>query len=113
MNLGRAFQVRDDVLGIWAARRVTGKESGKDIRNRKKTLPVILAVERADARQRAVLREFYEAGGDDVDAVYRVLEETDVKAAAEAVVRQYRGAALSDLAATGLPAAAAASAASS
>ena len=43
MRLGLAFQVRDDILGIWGAEDETGKPSGSDIRRRKKSLPIIFA----------------------------------------------------------------------
>ena len=42
--LGLAFQVNDDLLGIWGAERATGKEAS-DVAHRKQTLPVIYAHE--------------------------------------------------------------------
>jgi len=45
--LGMAFQVQDDLLGIWGDPAVTGKPVADDLRVRKKTLPVIYAMERA------------------------------------------------------------------
>ena len=47
--LGLAFQLNDDLLGIWGAERSTGKEPS-DVAHRKKTLPVIYAFEHATAR---------------------------------------------------------------
>jgi len=41
--LGTAFQVRDDLLGVWGRRDVTGKPEAADIRRRKKTLPLLYA----------------------------------------------------------------------
>lgn len=41
-QLGLAFQLQDDVLGIWGDPAVTGK-AGSDLKHRKKTLPVIYA----------------------------------------------------------------------
>ena len=51
--LGKAFQVRDDILGIWGDMAATGKAVGSDIRRKKMTFPVVYALERAkgDARQ--------------------------------------------------------------
>lgn len=40
-HLGLAFQIRDDILGIWGESAKTGKSTGDDLRARKKTLPVI------------------------------------------------------------------------
>nr|CEL13410.1 Octaprenyl diphosphate synthase / Dimethylallyltransferase / (2E,6E)-farnesyl diphosphate synthase / Geranylgeranyl diphosphate synthase [Kibdelosporangium sp. MJ126-NF4]CTQ99099.1 Octaprenyl diphosphate synthase (EC 2.5.1.90) / Dimethylallyltransferase (EC 2.5.1.1) / (2E,6E)-farnesyl diphosphate synthase (EC 2.5.1.10) / Geranylgeranyl diphosphate synthase (EC 2.5.1.29) [Kibdelosporangium sp. MJ126-NF4] len=42
--LGSAFQVVDDVLGIWGDPAVTGKPVHSDLRNRKKSLPVVAAL---------------------------------------------------------------------
>jgi len=47
--LGMAFQIQDDLLGIWGDPAVTGKSAADDLRARKKTLPVILAMERIPA----------------------------------------------------------------
>lgn len=43
-NLGMAFQVVDDILGIWGEAQVTGKPVANDIRQRKKTLPIVHAL---------------------------------------------------------------------
>jgi geranylgeranyl pyrophosphate synthase len=40
-----AFQIVDDVLGIWGQTEVTGKSSQDDLLSRKKTLPVIHGLE--------------------------------------------------------------------
>src|SRR5512136_3005471 len=40
-ELGRAFQLRDDVLGIWGDEAVTGKSAASDILGKKKSLPVL------------------------------------------------------------------------
>lgn len=41
LNLGIAFQIRDDILGIWGDPKVTGKSAATDILSRKKSLPVL------------------------------------------------------------------------
>jgi geranylgeranyl diphosphate synthase type I len=40
-NLGIAFQIRDDILGIWGEEAVTGKSAATDILSKKKSLPVL------------------------------------------------------------------------
>ena len=45
--LGRAFQIRDDFLGIWGDESATGKATGNDIRRRKKSFPVVFALNHA------------------------------------------------------------------
>jgi len=58
-KLGFAFQIRDDVLGIWGESRDTGKPTGEDIRARKKSFPVVCAMESATGRDREELRAIY------------------------------------------------------
>jgi geranylgeranyl diphosphate synthase, type I len=43
-HLGLAFQAVDDLLGIWGDPERTGKPAGSDLRQRKKTLPVVAAL---------------------------------------------------------------------
>jgi geranylgeranyl diphosphate synthase type I len=43
-QLGVAFQLIDDLLGIWGDPRVTGKPVGSDLASRKKSLPVVAAL---------------------------------------------------------------------
>jgi geranylgeranyl diphosphate synthase type I len=42
--LGRAFQLQDDVLGIWGNEALTGKSAASDILSKKKSLPVVYAL---------------------------------------------------------------------
>lgn len=51
--LGIAFQIVDDILDYSGATETIGKNTGDDFRERKLTLPVIKAVARADADERA------------------------------------------------------------
>jgi geranylgeranyl diphosphate synthase type I len=44
LHLGQAFQAIDDVLGIWGRPDVTGKPAANDLRQHKKTLPVVAAI---------------------------------------------------------------------
>jgi len=59
LALGLAFQMQDDVLGIWGEAAVTGKPVADDIRSRKKTLPVVYVLERPDDAIAARLRALY------------------------------------------------------
>jgi octaprenyl-diphosphate synthase len=51
-NLGMAFQLIDDMLDYSAHQAELGKTVGDDFRDGKMTLPIVLAVERADAEER-------------------------------------------------------------
>jgi geranylgeranyl diphosphate synthase, type I len=43
-HAGLAFQMTDDLLGIWGAPEVTGKPVGSDLQARKKSMPVVAAL---------------------------------------------------------------------
>lgn len=55
-DLGIAFQLRDDVLGVFGDPAVTGKPSGDDLRSGKRTVLLAEAVERADRTDPAAAR---------------------------------------------------------
>ena len=44
--LGLVFQVQDDILGIWGETEITGKATGSDLFSKKKTLPVVYALQK-------------------------------------------------------------------
>ncbi|MEV6013579.1 polyprenyl synthetase family protein [Streptomyces sp. NPDC051976] len=54
--LGEAFQLRDDLLGVYGAPEQTGKPVLDDLRDSKHTVLLAIALERADAAQHKVLR---------------------------------------------------------
>jgi geranylgeranyl diphosphate synthase type I len=56
LHLGQAYQVIDDMQGIWGRPRALGKPVGSDLRNGKKTLPILLALHRGPAAARRQLR---------------------------------------------------------
>ena len=51
-NIGIAFQLIDDLIGIVGDPRITGKAVGNDIREGKKTFPLILVLEKAGSNER-------------------------------------------------------------
>lgn len=58
-GLGMAFQIQDDILGIWGDPQATGKPAGDDILQKKKTLPFVFALQAAKSPQRQRLLEIY------------------------------------------------------
>lgn len=59
--LGLAFQISDDLLGTYGDEGKTGKPVGADIRRRKKTYPVVYAMEQAGGRAARRLADAYAA----------------------------------------------------
>ncbi len=56
LPLGEAYQLRDDVLGVFGDPGVTGKPAGDDLREGKRTVLVATALQRATPAQAAVVR---------------------------------------------------------
>jgi geranylgeranyl diphosphate synthase type I len=107
--LGLAFQVNDDLLGIWGAEASTGKVP-TDVINRKKTLPVLYAAEHAGPDDRARLLELYaqpEASEAQVREIIAILERTGARDYTRSEARRYRDQALAELDAAGVVQAAA------
>ncbi|HYX98472.1 MAG TPA: polyprenyl synthetase family protein [Mycobacterium sp.] len=69
--VGEAFQLRDDLLGVFGAETVTGKPSGQDLIERKATSVVIAAHDLADPPTRRQLIELMNTGDLDDNALER------------------------------------------
>ena len=61
-NLGKAFQIRDDMLGLWGDERVTGKSTFDDLIEGKKTLPLLRALDVLPADDVNHIRLLYQRG---------------------------------------------------
>ncbi len=59
-NLGMAFQLVDDVLDFTSREKVLGKPVGNDLREGKVTLPLIYALDQADAGERRAIETVLE-----------------------------------------------------
>ena len=89
--LGLAFQIRDDVLGIWGDEDSTGKAVGNDIRRKKKSFPIVYALEVARGASRQTLVSAYSKdslGDRDVEDVLTVLDDLRVADYARNAVRE-------------------------
>ncbi len=87
--LGVAFQLRDDMLGVFGDPQETGKPAGDDLREGKRTALVAIAWANADAVQQDLLRRHL---GDPaitaamVDELRSVITDTGARAAVEAMI---------------------------
>jgi geranylgeranyl diphosphate synthase, type I len=97
LELGKAYQVWDDVSGIWAAASDTGKEPVKDLQNRKKTLPILLALQHASSRDRDSLTRYMTRTDHDLEQAFAVLAQTGSREMALRVANAHLQKALQDL----------------
>jgi geranylgeranyl diphosphate synthase type I len=89
LALGLGFQIQDDLLGVWGALEITGKSAADDIRRGKKSFPILLLIERADASDRRMLRALYAEGAlaeSEVDIVLALLDRYAIRPVVEAEV---------------------------
>ena len=82
--MGVAFQIRDDVLGVWATTEELGKSVAGDIYRRKKSLPVLHALEHANVRDQQFLRMVYTqesaVTNEQVKEILAIFERTETQA---------------------------------
>ena len=105
-GLGRAFQIRDDYLGIWGDEATLGKATGNDIRRRKKSYPVVFALERAAGAALNDLQRIYgqeELEEDDVQRVLAILDEVGAREHSQEVTEAAANRALDAMASVALP----------
>jgi geranylgeranyl diphosphate synthase type I len=97
-NLGLAFQVQDDVLGIWGDPAVTGKPAAADLYRRKLSLPVIHAL-RTGAHSHTLARLYRQPdiSHTDVAQLLDILAEAGARDYTEGVAAFYHQQALTAL----------------
>ena len=81
-ELGMAFQIHDDLLGIWGDEENTGKSTYTDIRERKKTLPIVYTLQQVCGVDRDKLVSLYnqsEVSAIDASQVLRILDAVGAK----------------------------------
>lgn len=99
LPLGEAFQLRDDLLGVYGDPGATGKPAGDDLVEGKRTVLVALAL---DAAPPAEAKELDAALGTpltaaQVEQLRRIIDDSGAHAQVEAVIEQLAGHALSAL----------------
>jgi geranylgeranyl diphosphate synthase type I len=98
--LGLAFQIRDDILGVWGASQVTGKPVAADIRRCKKSLPVVYALATAQDRTHQELLRLYaqdSLNDGDVTRVVDVLEGLAARDYCQGLAEEHIAEALAEL----------------
>jgi geranylgeranyl diphosphate synthase type I len=86
-ELGLAFQIQDDWLGLWGSEDKTGKSAESDLTTGKKTLPILHAMAHSEAFRSAWKTDHSTPGGS--QRLLEILAKTDTNAYAKAMVTQH------------------------
>ncbi|MBZ0293724.1 MAG: polyprenyl synthetase family protein [Anaerolineae bacterium] len=96
LNLGIAFQIHDDILGIWGDPDVTGKSVATDIISRKKSLPVLYGLENSQRLHKIYQQETLEDA--DVTEAVQILDTVGARDYTREMETEYYERALAKLA---------------
>ncbi len=97
LPLGEAFQLRDDLLGVFGDPSVTGKPAGDDLREGKRTVLIALTHERQSPAQAEHFKKYF--GRADLDSqgvaiLQEIIETTGARAELESTIETLTDAAL-------------------
>ena len=96
-GLGLAFQIQDDILGIWGDAGRTGKPVADDIRSRKKTYPVVLVMGGGSRSATNRLRHLFAQTvltEEEVAEVVRILDEAGARERSQTMADEMKDSAL-------------------
>ena len=74
LPLGEAFQLRDDLLGVYGDPSITGKPAGDDLREGKRTALVAFAYDRGNERVKKLIKE--KIGTSDIDGLADAISDS-------------------------------------
>ena len=93
VNIGIGFQLKDDLLDVYADQKKFGKQVGGDIISNKKTFLLIKALEKAKGKQQKELKEWLSAkkfnAKKKVAAITGIYDALDIAELTETKVNQY------------------------
>ncbi len=99
-DLGMAYQIADDILGIWSTEAKTGKPEKIDILNKKKTFPVVYSLNSSTGQDKKELEHYYSQKNTEVHNMVRIVEILDrlgAQSYSQKIAQQYYEKALSKL----------------
>jgi len=91
LPLGEAFQLRDDLLGVFGDPATTGKPAGDDLREGKRTVLMAMTHDRANEHQEAVIATHFGDADLDmagVEAIRTIIADTGAQAHVEALIEK-------------------------
>lgn len=92
-NLGLAFQLKDDLLDVYADNTIFGKVNGGDIKVNKKTFLYLKAMEEANDEQKNILKHYFSSTDFDFNekfnAIKNIYEELSIRQKTEETIATY------------------------
>jgi len=98
-NLGIAFQIKDDILDYEGKQKILGKPVGADIKEKKITLPLILAMKKAKAKDKKKIIKIMKRGarGKDIQRIIAFSAENAGLSSAKEAMESYANKAKTNL----------------
>jgi len=81
-NLGIAFQITDDLIGVLGDPKITKKPVGNDLREGKKSLPILLAINRAKGENKEIILKTFSnsfATQNDIERVLKIIRRLKIE----------------------------------
>lgn len=103
-NVGIAFQLRDDVLGIYGAPELTGKSTTSDIREGKMTPMMCYALQRSESSELSEILERGDANESDAARVREILDTVGARSFMERLIAEHSRSALAAIDTPAIPA---------
>nr|WP_254703434.1 polyprenyl synthetase family protein [Pseudarthrobacter sp. C4D7] len=100
LPLGEAFQLRDDVLGVFGDPLTTGKPAGDDLREGKRTVLVALALDQASPEESAFIDASLgspDLSDADILEIRRIIQDSGALQATEVLIGEFGAAAFDAL----------------
>jgi len=90
-HAGMAFQIQDDILGVFGETEKTGKPVGNDLREGKKTLLVLVAYKRAGEKERKFMERWVgsDLGNKELRSLQKIIKETRALEYSEEVAKKH------------------------
>jgi geranylgeranyl diphosphate synthase type I len=100
-NLGVAFQIIDDYIGVLGDPKITKKPVGNDLREGKKSLPILLAMQKADKKSKSLILDVFgnsKATKKQINGAVSAMRSLEIEKDVRSEALQYAGKAIRSLA---------------
>lgn len=99
-NLGVAFQIVDDLIGVTGDSKITKKPVGNDIREGKKSLPILLAINKAKGNNKEKILDAFgnsSISKNEIESVVKIISSMGIESIVRKKAVQYSNAAKKSL----------------